>query len=90
MKAKRDGCVAQRIAEKMNASVQDLSVEALAFHIYGDATWNHRRYIRRTIRTMARGGSRLPEGWGLIFKNGTIARVTRTSKEPRGPRYWKA
>jgi hypothetical protein len=77
------GCVARRIAEKMNTSLADLSVEELAVHIYGDANWMHQWCIRRTLRTM-----RLPEGWGILFSDGLITRLTRCSTQPRGRRWY--
>jgi hypothetical protein len=57
MKKRRVGCVAKRIIEKLN-SPQDLSVEELAMHVYGDAGWRSMAHTQRAIKLMA-----LPEGW---------------------------
>lgn len=63
MKIKRVGCVARRITEKMNASLVDLSVEELVFHVYGNNTnWVHKREVRRALRTMV-----FPEGWSIAL-----------------------
>jgi hypothetical protein len=59
MSQRRVGCVARRIIEKMHVSFQNLSVEELAVHVYGDATAHSRFRIRRTVETMT-----LPKGWG--------------------------
>jgi hypothetical protein len=74
---KRIGTVASRILKKMHTSTQNLSVEDLAMHIYGDSGSSHRRRIRRTLKAMP-----LPDGWSFILLPGgkDYAAVARWSK----------